>query len=129
MPLQPAALNILVQNANIFPEKISAHKYNCQIKEVVKLVGINNLVKVRKRKGFRSVEMLVQKWEAISSHIGRRSFASNFYGKIPTSLLMEATGHTTEQMFHRYISTIDTERTRSLGQYFEKSYKDKFLVA
>ena len=129
LPLHPAALNILAQNANIFPEKLSAHKYNCQIKEVVKLAEINNFVKVRKRSGFRSIEMLVQKWEAIASHIGRRSFASNFYGKIPTSLLMEATGHTTEQMFHRYISTIDTERTRSLGQYFEKSYKDKFLVA
>lgn len=45
--------------------------------------------------------------------IGRRSFASNFYGKIPTPLLMEATGHSTEQMFQRYISSTNTERTRS----------------
>lgn len=41
---------------------------------------------------------------------------------------MEATGHSTEQMFHRYINSVDTERTRSLGIYFEKSYKEKFLT-
>ncbi|MGF7024901.1 MULTISPECIES: hypothetical protein [Sphingobacterium] len=116
-------------NLNVFPEKLTAQKYNLQIKEVAELAGINSLVKVRKRKGFRAVEMFVQKWEAITSHIGRRSFASNFYGKIPTPLLMEATGHSTEQMFHRYISTIDTERTRTLGQYLEDAYNDKFRVA
>lgn len=129
LPLHPATLNILNKNANTFPRKLATNIYNSQIKEVVRLAGINNLVKVRKRKGFRGIEMLVQKWEAAVSHIGRRSFASNFYGKIPTALLMEATGHSTEQMFHRYICTVDTERTRSLGEYFEEAYKDKFLVA
>lgn len=129
LPLHPAILTILNRNSNSFPQKLASHKYNLQIKEVVRLAGINNLVKVRKRQGFRSIEMFVQKWEAIVSHLGRRSFASNFYGKIPTPLLMEATGHSTEQMFHRYICTVDTERTRSLGRYLEEAYKDKFLVA
>lgn len=129
LPLHPATLNILNQNANTFPRKLATNIYNSQIKEVVRLAGINNLVKVRKRRGFRVIEMFVQKWEATVSHIGRRSFASNFYGKIPTALLMEATGHSTEQMFHRYICTVDTERTRSLGEYLEEAYRDKFLVA
>jgi len=129
LPLHPVPLTILSANLNVFPQKLTAQKYNLQIKEVAELAGINSLVKVRKRKGFRAIEMFVQKWEAITSHIGRRSFASNFYGKIPTPLLMEATGHSTEQMFHRYISTIDTERTRTLGQYLEDAYNEKFRVA
>lgn len=128
LALHPAALVVMSKNNNSFPARLSTKKYNDQIKEVVHLSGIKSLVKVRKRQGFRAYEMMVQKWEAITSHIGRRSFASNFYGKIPTPLLMEATGHSTEQMFHRYINSVDTERTRNLGIYFEQTYNEKFLV-
>lgn len=128
LPLHPAALVVMSKNSDSFPSRLPIQKYNDQIKEVARIAGIKSLVKVHKRRGFRAYEMMVQKWEAITSHIGRRSFASNFYGKIPTPLLMEATGHSTEQMFHRYINSVDTERTRSLGIYFEKSYKEKFLT-
>lgn len=43
------------------------------------------------------------KWELMTSHIGRRSFATNFYGNIPTTFLIYVTGHKTEQMFLNYI--------------------------
>lgn len=128
LALHPAALVVMSKNNNSFPARLSIQKYNDQIKEIVHLSGIKSLVKVRKRQGFRAYEMMVQKWEAITSHIGRRSFASNFYGKIPTPLLMEATGHSTEQMFHRYINSVDTERTRNLGIYFEQTYNEKFFA-
>lgn len=127
LPLHPTAIHIMSDNGNNFPSKLSAQKYNEQIKEIARLAGIDSLIKVRTRNGFRSTEKLIQKWEAITSHIGRRSFASNFYGKIPTPLLMQATGHSTELMFQRYISNTDTERTRSLGAYLDEVYKSKFL--
>lgn len=126
LPLHPTVLTVMSENGD-FPMKIPTQKYNQQIKQVAKLAGINKLVKVRKRTGFRSNMALIPKWKAITSHIGRRSFASNFYGKIPTPLLMEATGHSSEQMFHRYINNVDTERTRSLGAYLDDAYKQKFL--
>ena len=47
------------------------------------------------------------KYELIGSHIGRRSFATNYYGKIPTALIMSVTGHLTESSFLMYI---DRER-------------------
>src|SRR5690606_6597520 len=127
LPLHPEVSNILLDNENVFPKKLTTQKYNEQIKEVVKLAGINELVTVEKRLGHRSKTTLIPKWKAITSHIGRRSFASNFYGKIPTPLLMQATGHSTEQMFKRYISFIDTERIRSLGAYFEQIYNENQL--
>jgi integrase len=70
----------------------------------------------------------VEKWEVLSSHVGRRSFATIFYGKIPTPLLMEATGHTTERMFLQYINSADMNRASSLGDYFEKMENEKELV-
>ncbi|WP_313531331.1 tyrosine-type recombinase/integrase [Sphingobacterium multivorum] len=125
LPLHPTALIIMSNNGHRFPHKMTAQKYNKQIKEVTRLAGITTLVKVRKRNGFRSSDQLIPKCEAITSHIGRRSFATNFYGKIPTALLMDATGHSTEQMFQRYISNVDTERTRSLGTYLENMYQNR----
>ena len=75
--------------------------------------------------GYRSLETKIEKWKVLSSHIGRRSFASNFYGKIPTSLLMQATGHSSEQMFLRYINPVDKERILSLSTYFDKVYTER----
>jgi len=121
LPLHPAVLQIIKEEER-FPGKLSVQKYNLQIKEVAKLAGITSKIKVRKRRGFRSRTEIIQKWEAVSSHIGRRSFASNFYGKIPTPLLMEATGHSTEEMFKRYICGVSNERALLLGAYFEKDY-------
>ena len=43
------------------------------------------------------------KHEVISSHDLRRSFATNFFGKIPTPVLMHMTGHSKESTFMSYI--------------------------
>jgi integrase len=45
------------------------------------------------------------KYELVSSHICRRSFASNHYATelYPTPILMNITAHKTEQMFLTYI--------------------------
>src|SRR5690606_28921760 len=96
LPIHPAIQLIMAKNRLGFPAKLATNNYNTHIKEIARMAGINKLVKIRKWRGFRAVESYVPKWEAVSSHIGRRSFASNFYGKIPTALLMEATGHATE---------------------------------
>ena len=45
-----------------------------------------------------------EKWEVVGSHVGRRSFATNFYGKIPTPLITSITGHLTESSFLLYIN-------------------------
>lgn len=43
------------------------------------------------------------KHAVISSHDLRRSFATNFFGKIPTPVLMQMTGHAKESTFMTYI--------------------------
>ena len=39
----------------------------------------------------------------MASHDLRRSFATNFYGKIETPIIMRMTGHSRENNFLRYI--------------------------
>ncbi|CAA7196676.1 phage integrase SAM-like domain-containing protein [Chryseobacterium potabilaquae] len=125
LPLHPMVVNTLQRNGNSFPKVMDIQQYNDAIKEIARMAGLDEPLKVRKRMGYRSREINTEKWKVISSHIGRRSFASNFYGKIPTPLLMQATGHSSEQMFLRYINTIDKERILSLSIYFDKVYTER----
>jgi len=123
LPLHPIVEDVLKRNDSDFPEKISIEKYNAQIKEIVKIVGINDHVMVNIREGHRSRNVSVPKWKAVSSHIGRRSFATNFYGKIPTSLLIEATGHSSEAMFQKYVNRLNEEHIKELSSYFHSTHK------
>lgn len=60
--------------------------------------------RITKRSGDKSEIVEVPKYELISSHVGRRSFATNFYGKINQQLIQSVTGHKTESSFLKYIN-------------------------
>ncbi|MGL5233188.1 MAG: phage integrase SAM-like domain-containing protein [Empedobacter falsenii] len=119
LPLHPIVMKILKRNNNCFPKPMDIQQYNKDIRQIAKIAGLNCHIRGKKRIDHRVKELLLEKWQLLSSHIGRRSFASNFYGKIPTPLLMEATGHSTEQMFLKYINPANNERIMSLSSYFE----------
>ncbi|MBK6894080.1 MAG: tyrosine-type recombinase/integrase [Flavobacteriales bacterium] len=55
-------------------------------------------------------EVAKYKWERVTTHTARRSFASNCYRDgIPARTIMAVTGHTTEQAFMRYIRLTNDE--------------------
>jgi len=125
IPLSDKVMNILNKRGGQFPRPISDQKYNCYIKEVCKLAKINKEIKNSKLtnlkiKGntYRKIKGVFQKWELVSSHIGRRSFANNYYGKIPTSFLIYMTGHKTEVMFLNYIGKGNKDLALELTELF-----------
>lgn len=125
LPLHFEVLKILEKRSGQFPYPISDQKYNKYIKivaekaELTQLVFGSKKVEIGEKTGiFRKVEDYYRKCDLVSSHIGRRSFASNFYGKIPTSLLISATGHSTEQMFLVYIGKSNSDKAMQLADYF-----------
>ena len=59
-----------------------------------------------------------EKWELVSSHIGRRSYATNNFDKIPLRLVMNVTGHTTEKMFLNYVGKSNKDIALELTKYF-----------
>jgi integrase len=126
IPLHPKVLEILKKRNGKFPYPISDQKYNDQIKTVGRLAGLTEKVKGSKKietapksKIFRKKSGLFEKCELITSHIGRRSFATNFYGDIPTTYLIYATGHSTEAMFLNYIGKSNKDLSMELGKYFK----------
>lgn len=59
------------------------------------------------------------KFELVTSHIGRRSFATNYYGKIATTFLINITGHSSETMFLNYIGKSNKDMALEMAQMFE----------
>jgi integrase len=49
------------------------------------------------------------KYELVSSHVCRRSFATKLYRKIDTLTIMKITGHKTEKQFLEYIKITPKE--------------------
>jgi len=100
----PLVIQIL---ENEFPSSISQVVFNKQIKAICKLAGIDELVSGFKNNPKKRRKEIINapKYEFVTSHIMRRSFASNYYGKIETPLLMNITGHSKESTFLTYIGT------------------------
>ena len=120
IPLDPKIMKILKKYNGDFPKKISDQKYNEHIKKVCQTAKINQPTHGVKfdHDLKKKVEKDYEKWEMVSSHIGRRSFASNNYGIIPTSYLMYMTGHNTETMFLTYIGKSNKDIAMELTSYF-----------
>lgn len=120
IPLHPKIMEILKKYDGNFPRKISDQKYNEHIKKVCQAAKIKEPTHGVKfdHDLKKKVEKDYEKWELVSSHIGRRSFATNNYGIIPTSFLMYVTGHTTETMFLTYIGKSNKDIAMELTNYF-----------
>ena len=125
VPLHPKVIEILDKRNGMFPYAISDQKYNdyiktvCEIAELTqKIVGSKHLETAPKSGIFRKETKEFKKCELITSHIGRRSFATNFYGKIPTTYLIYVTGHSTEVMFLNYIGKSNKDLAIEMTNYF-----------
>lgn len=125
VPLHPKVIEILDKRGGNFPYAISDQKYNDFIKVVCELARLTQIVNGSKKietepnsKVYRKVTKDYRKCDLVSSHIGRRSFASNFYGIIPTNYLIYVTGHTTEGMFLNYIGKSNKDLALEMTNYF-----------
>ncbi|MCG9910057.1 MAG: site-specific integrase [Flavobacteriales bacterium] len=123
IPVSKKVQNILDRRNGNFPRKISDQRYNDYIKEVCKKAQINEKTQGSKPhtngNGTRKMKGTFEKWELVTSHIGRRSFSTNYFGHIPTSLLIGVTGHSTEKMFLTYIGKTETQKAIQLAEYIK----------
>lgn len=129
IPLHPQIEAIIEKREGKFPKTISHQKFNDYIKEVCEAVKINEQVKgsrlLKTKEGRRKIIGTYPKYELISSHCCRRSFATNLYGELPTLTIMAITGHKTESSFFKYIKTTPEEHAVTLRDYWMKRIEDK----
>lgn len=98
--------------------------FNRHIKKVCELAGIHEMIKGKVYNEEKKKNEIVEteKCNLISSHVCRRSFATNFYGnkEFTTPQLMSITGHKTENMFLNYIGKTADDWAMQTAKTFKK---------
>lgn len=110
-PMTPRVKRIFEKYDYRLPKPISNQKYNQFIKDIARMAGITAPVTRTHTTAGKLTTTTVPKYELVTSHTARRSFATNAYiADVPTLDIMKVTGHRTETAFLRYIK-IDAEET------------------
>jgi integrase len=123
IPLHPVVRSILSKYDNNLPKIPSNQKFNDYVKEVAMIANIDEPVKVEQTKGDFSTKRSEPKYNLVTSHTARRSFATNAYlNDVPSISIMKITGHKTESAFMKYIkiSSEDNARKLKIHKFFTK---------
>ncbi len=120
IPILPKVQKIFDEG---LPYKQSIKTLNVYFKELGKMAKINTPTMGRKKEIVKGVERGVKKmrpkWEYLSTHIGRRTFATLHYQKIPTASIMKVTGHKKESTFLEYINKADNRHLSIFTEFYD----------
>jgi integrase len=143
IPMHYQVKAILDKRKGELPPKLTEQRFNEYLKEVCQIVGFTDVVeggkmvnmkdekdyfgdsKVKVKSTMRKVFGTFPKYELITSHTCRRSFASNLYMKLDNPTIMAITGHSTETMFLKYIKITPKEHAEKLNQHWVEVANDK----
>jgi integrase len=127
IPIHPMVKTIMAKYSgkypNSLPPAISNQKMNAYLKEIAKKVDcLKSPVEVERIKGGLKTMTKQEKWELVTTHTARRSFATNVYKSgFPAISLMKITGHRTEKAFLLYIKVTPEENAKQLLDHWRKT--------
>jgi site-specific recombinase XerD len=105
LPLTKEAEKIITRLLIGKLHSISNQKMNKYVKELCKIAGVDELFEVHTFKGKMKVSKHVPKYELVTTHTGRRTFATNLLLKgIPAHVVMRFTGHKDYKSFAKYVN-------------------------
>lgn len=117
IPIHPIVHEILATGFDL-THNISPQKLNGQIKELCRLSRFTEEIMINQNIGGKNVEVVRPKYELITSHTARRSFATNAYkAGVPPISIMKITGHKKESTFLKYIKVSAQENADMLSQH------------
>jgi integrase len=118
VPVHAVVKRIIDKYNGSLPKAMCNQKMNKYIKEAASFVPeLNALVSVPLLKNGTTVYIQKKKYELITTHTARRSFATNLIAAgIPAFIVMAVTGHKTEKAFNRYIKLTNSDKAKSLQQ-------------
>jgi integrase len=101
---------------------ISNQKMNDYLKELGQLAELNQSETITYYKGAERKEKTYQKWELLTSHVGRKTFVSNaLFFNIPAEVIMSWTGHKDHKVMENYYKIIAPQKQREMKKFNEKS--------
>lgn len=119
----------IILKYNGLPPTISNQKFNNYLKEICQDVkSLQGTESKTTTKAGKKVTMNMNKWQMVSSHTARRSFATNEYlNGTSTLTIMAVTGHKTEKAFLKYIKVSKKEEAERMKQHWDK--RESKLIA
>lgn len=127
IPLHYQVREILNKRLGLLPPKCSDVKFNKEIKEICKLAKITKPILGGKtvktgvgRSDKRKEIGYFPKYELVASHICRRSFATNHFGKVPNKVIMDVCGWKSEQQMLDYNKQTNIESAKILANYWKE---------
>ncbi|MDP4086626.1 MAG: site-specific integrase [Bacillota bacterium] len=111
----------IIKKYNGLPPTISNQKFNNYLKEICQDVkSLQHTESKTITKAGKKVTINMYKWQMVSSHTARRSFATNEYlNGTSTLTIMAVTGHKTEKAFLKYIKVSKKEEAERMKQHWE----------
>lgn len=123
IPLHPVVTAILNKYDGRLPDTISNQKFNVSLKDIARMAGINESTHKAITKGGVKVSKAYKKYELVTTHTARRSFATNLYkDDFPSLSIMAITGHKTEESFLKYIKITPDEHAKKLQLHWNKRH-------
>lgn len=124
IPIHPIVREILEKYDYELPTEISNQKFNDFLKDVARLSGITSAESRTRTEGGVLTTTRCEKWQLVTSHTGRRSFATNMYKRgLPSIMIMSITGHKTESAFLKYIKVRQDEHAQMMLNEWRKMYE------
>jgi integrase len=130
IPVHDTVTEMMRKYGGKLPAAISNQKTNAALKDIAgKCECLKKKVSVKFTKGGKSVTKGVnaeivspEKWQFVTTHTARRSFATNqFLNGVPTLSIMAITGHKTEKAFMKYIKVTPDDHAKIMqGIWKEK---------
>lgn len=122
IPVHKAIQGLLEKYHGVFPTPLTNQKTNEYLKEVGKEIeGLKKTVVKNITKEGVNKQTSLAKWEMLTTHTARRSFATNeFLAGTPTLTIMAITGHKTEKAFLKYIKLSTSDHAKLLKAHWEK---------
>lgn len=124
IPFHPIVKKIIDDYNGVIPKSYCNAVINKELKEIGKLCGFfEDVIQVRTH-GIKRKETIYKKWQLISTHCARRSFATNLFKQgFPAINIMKITGHKSEKTFMRYIKITEDEVASMLEDHWNESNK------
>jgi len=124
IPLHPIVKEIMTRYDGQLPRSYCNNVINNELKAIGQLAGFyENIIQVRTH-GTERKEITYKKWQLISTHCARRSFATNLFKQgFPAISIMKITGHKSDKTFMRYIKVTEDEVASLLEDHWKSNIK------
>lgn len=124
VPLHPQFKDTLKKRLGNLPVKYSDKHFNEKIKIICMLCDIDQEIKgkLMDKKTNRKVIGNYKKWQLITSHTCRRSFATNLHTFVPDHILADLGGWADIKMMLHYVKRTKKESAQILKQKWDEKY-------